>query len=113
MKRWREANPEVTGLTNAKWSKLYNSIFDIIHHVVMAEGKDVRVPSLGTFKQNKVEESHRRNPKTGEKLIVPATTTLSFKATKGVGSEKSAASNDGLEEGMTELVEHVAFPPAN
>lgn len=111
IKRWRENNKEVTGLSNVKWNKLFSSMFDIIHQGTMVEGKDIRIPSFGVFKLKKIDQTERRNPKTGEALTIPAKTKLSFKSSKVLGAKKSATTGGDLGEEMVKVVEQVPVPP--
>lgn len=47
-------------------------------------GKTVRIPSLGTFSRLDRAERPGRNPTTGETVMIPANSTIKFKAGKSV-----------------------------
>jgi DNA-binding protein HU-beta len=46
----------------------------------MKKGERIQLPSLGTFKVEKRSAREVRNPRTGEKLKVPAKKVVKFKA---------------------------------
>lgn len=49
-----------------------------------AEGKKIRIPDFGTFEGVRKEESEKRNPQTGDKIIVPAHISPKFKFSSSV-----------------------------
>ena len=50
----------------------------------LLEGKRVNVFGLGTFEVRATKEKMGRNPKTGEKIQIPAGRKVVFKAAKGL-----------------------------
>lgn len=58
-------------LTKKEYNKLVNQIFQGISESLI-KGESVKIRDFGTFKLVNFQERNGRNPKTGEKLIVPA-----------------------------------------
>lgn len=69
------------GLTGVQAKNIVDNIFDTIVDAV-AEGTEVSLHKFGTFQ--KVERAERQgiNPKTMEKLTIPARGALKFKVSK-------------------------------
>lgn len=63
-----------------------DSFVEVVKEAVL-EGKDVNVTGLGKFslKENAAREGH--NPKTGEKIAIPASRGLKFKASSTIKKE--------------------------
>ena len=62
--------------------------------------QEVRLVGFGTFSTSKRKAGKGRNPRTGEEIKIPATTTVRFKAGKGltdrIGCEGPAPQGAGL-----------------
>ena len=58
-------------------------IFEIIKHGVRRDGKVV-ISNFGTFHLRVLRAGPRRNPKTGEKVQMPARQRVHFKASKNI-----------------------------
>ena len=71
------------GLTKADSAKAIEATFDSIADA-LRKGSDVRLVGFGTFSVTKRRPSEGRNPRTGEKIVIPATTQVKFKAGKGL-----------------------------
>lgn len=67
------------GLTKADAAKAIDAIVDTIVHAV-AEGDGVSLVGFGTFKASDRAAREGKNPKTGEKLTIAATTVPKFSA---------------------------------
>lgn len=57
-----------------------DAVFDFIR--TLSEERPVKVPNFGTFKIKEVPERIRRNPRTGEQVVVAAHRKLVFKEEK-------------------------------
>lgn len=60
-----------------------DTVFDTIAHTLKS-GDEVSVAGFGTFLAKKRAAREARNPRTGEKVHVPATTVPKFRAGKGL-----------------------------
>lgn len=60
-----------TGLTAKEADLAVDALTEIIAEALVA-GDSVSFPEWGTFKTAQHKQTHRRNPHTGESLIVPA-----------------------------------------
>ena len=72
-----------TGLSKADSTKAVDSVFDSITGVLKSGG-DVRLVGFGTFSVAARAASEGRNPRTGEKIQIPASNQPKFKAGKGL-----------------------------
>ena len=72
-----------TGLSKADSSKAVDSVFDSIMKVLKSGG-EVRLVGFGTFSVAARAASEGRNPRTGEKIQIPASNQPKFKAGKGL-----------------------------
>jgi DNA-binding protein HU-beta len=80
---------EGTGLTKADAAKAVESVFDTITGSLKV-GTEVRLVGFGTFSVTNRRASEGRNPRTGEKIQIPASKQPKFKAGKGL---KDAVNN--------------------
>jgi len=64
-------------------AEIVNEIFDLITKA-LAKGEDVVITGFGTFSAKKRAARQGVNPKTGEKISIPAMTVPKFKAGKGL-----------------------------
>jgi DNA-binding protein HU-beta len=77
---------ERAGITKADAAKAVDATFDVIAHSLKA-GDEVRVVGFGTFSVSERAASEGRNPRTGEKIVIPASKQPKFKAGKGLKDE--------------------------
>ena len=74
---------EAHDFTKARAKAMLDSLRDDIVQSLLA-GKRVSVFGLGTFEVRATKEKMGRNPKTGEKIQIPAGRKVVFKAAKGL-----------------------------
>lgn len=74
---------ETGDLPKAKASDILDAVFDAITESLKTK-TDVRLVGFGTFSTSKRKAGKGRNPRTGEEIKIPATTTVRFKAGKGL-----------------------------
>lgn len=72
---------EKAGLTKKDVEKTITATLETIKEVV-AEGDKVQVVGFGTFEARQRNQREGQNPRTGEKVTIPATTVPAFKAGK-------------------------------
>jgi len=72
---------DVSGLSKADAGKAVNAVFDGIT-ASLKKGTDVRLVGFGTFTVAERAASEGRNPRTGEKISIPASKQPKFKAGK-------------------------------
>jgi DNA-binding protein HU-beta len=72
-----------TGLSKADAGKAVDSVFDAIT-AALKSGDEVRLVGFGTFAVSARAASEGRNPRTGEKITIPASKQPKFKAGKGL-----------------------------
>ena len=71
------------GLSKADAAKAVDSVFDSITNSLKGGG-DVRLVGFGTFSVANRKASEGRNPRTGEKIQIPASRQPKFKAGKAL-----------------------------
>jgi DNA-binding protein HU-beta len=64
-------------LTQDSASEVFNAILNIISEGIKDE-KEVQITGFGTFKSRVVESHQGVNPKTGDPIIIPRKTQISF-----------------------------------
>ena len=74
---------EVAGLSKADSTKAVEAVFDSISGALKGED-EVRLVGFGTFAVSKRAASEGRNPRTGEKIKIPASKQVKFKPGKGL-----------------------------
>lgn len=74
---------EAAGLSKADAAKAVDGVFQAITDA-LKEGQEVRLVGFGTFNVTERAASEGRNPRTGEKLPIPASKQPKFKAGKGL-----------------------------
>ena len=74
---------ESSGLTKVDSAKAVDGVFEAITSSLKSN-QEVRLVGFGTFSVVKREASEGRNPRTGEKIKIPATKLPKFKAGKGL-----------------------------
>ena len=72
-----------TGLSKTDAGKAVDSVFDAIT-AALKGGDEVRLVGFGTFSVSSRSASEGRNPRTGEKINIPASKQPKFKAGKGL-----------------------------
>ena len=71
------------GLSKADAAKAVDSVFDTITNSLSNAG-EVRLVGFGTFSVARRRASEGRNPRTGEKIQIPASNQPKFKAGKAL-----------------------------
>lgn len=74
---------EAGDLPRAKAGDIVDAIFEAITKSLKKK-QEVRLVGFGTFSTSKRKAGKGRNPRTGEEIKIPATTTVRFKAGKGL-----------------------------
>ena len=74
---------EDSGLSKADAGRAVDSVFQSIASALKS-GTDVRLVGFGTFSVVNRAASEGRNPRTGEKIQIPASRQPKFKAGKGL-----------------------------
>ncbi|MGB0749819.1 MAG: HU family DNA-binding protein [Magnetospiraceae bacterium] len=74
---------DATDLSKADAGKAVDSVFDTIT-AALKGGDEVRLVGFGTFAVTERAASEGRNPRTGEKIQIPASKQPKFKAGKGL-----------------------------
>jgi DNA-binding protein HU-beta len=72
-----------TGLSKGDATKAVDSVFDAITDA-LKKNDEVRLVGFGTFHVASRAASEGRNPRTGEKIDIPASKQPKFKAGKGL-----------------------------
>ncbi len=72
-----------TGLTKADSLRAIDSTIDAIS-IALGRNEDVRLVGFGTFSVANRRATQGRNPRTGEKIRIPATKRPKFKAGKAL-----------------------------
>ena len=72
-----------TGLSKADASKAVDAVFAAITEALQ-KGDEVRLVGFGTFAVSERAASEGRNPRTGDKIEIPASKQPKFKAGKGL-----------------------------
>ncbi len=74
---------ETSGMTKADATKAVDSVLDVITGS-LKKGDEVRLVGFGTFSVAKRAASEGRNPRTGEKIKIPASKRPKFSAGKAL-----------------------------
>ena len=74
---------EAGDLPKAKAGEVLDAVFEAITKSLKKK-REVRLVGFGTFSTSKRKAGKGRNPRTGEEIKIPATTTVRFKAGKGL-----------------------------
>ncbi len=70
-------------LSKAKAGEVVDALFEAIEKALKKK-QEVRLVGFGTFSTSKRKAGKGRNPRTGEEIKIPASTTVRFKAGKGL-----------------------------
>lgn len=74
---------DATGLSKGDATRAVDAVFDGITST-LKRGDEVRLVGFGTFNVAERAASEGRNPRTGEKIDIPASRQPKFKAGKGL-----------------------------
>ncbi len=74
---------EKSGLSKADSASAVESVFDAITEA-LSGGEDVRLVGFGTFSITNRRATQGRNPRTGERIQIPASKQPKFKAGKSL-----------------------------
>ena len=72
-----------TGLSRGDAAKAVDGVFDAVTKA-LKKREEVRLVGFGTFVASRRAASEGRNPRTGEKIKIPASWQVKFKAGKGL-----------------------------
>jgi DNA-binding protein HU-beta len=72
-----------TELPRAKAAEVVDAVFGAIEKA-LKESQEVRLVGFGTFVTAKRKAATGRNPRTGEQMDIPASTSVRFKPGKGL-----------------------------
>jgi DNA-binding protein HU-beta len=72
-----------TELSRAKAMEVVDAVFAAIESALKGD-QEVRLVGFGTFATAKRKAGTGRNPRTGEEIAIPASTSVKFKAGKGL-----------------------------
>lgn len=75
---------EAGDISKAKAGEVVDAIFAAVEKALKAKGGEVRLVGFGTFSTSKRKAGKGRNPRTGEEIKIPASTTVRFKAGKAL-----------------------------
>lgn len=79
-----EAIMQIAGLeTKSKAKEVVEAVFDTIVKS-LSRGEEVAIPGFGVFRVAKRAAREGRNPKTGEKIQIPASVKPKFRAAKAL-----------------------------
>lgn len=82
-----EALAKATDFTKADAQRAVDGLFDTDNGVItrtLRGGNKVQITGFGTFETRQRKSRMGRNPQTGEKIRIPASTAVSFRAGKGL-----------------------------
>lgn len=82
-----EAVANATDFTKADAQRAVNALFDTDSGVIartLQRGEKVQVTGFGTFETRHRKARMGRNPQTGERIRISASTAVSFRAGKGL-----------------------------
>ncbi len=74
---------EATELSRTKAAEVVDAVFGAIEKALKNQ-EEVRLVGFGTFATAERKAGTGRNPRTGEEMMIPASTTVRFKAGKGL-----------------------------
>lgn len=76
---------EKLGIKKMETEKFLDTLEEIITEE-LKKGEDFTLGKLGTFKVKDRAEKNGVNPKTGEKIVIPARKAVTFKASKNLST---------------------------
>jgi DNA-binding protein HU-beta len=84
---------EQTDLTRAQTAKVVDAVFGAIQHALQQK-QEVRLLGFGTFALATRKATKGRNPRSGEEIDIPASTSVRFKPGKGLKDAVGASEAD-------------------
>jgi DNA-binding protein HU-beta len=78
-----DAVAEISGLKKGEAEKTVDAVFDTITGA-LKKGDEVRIVGFGTFTVSERHATEGRNPRTGEKMHIPASKQPKFRAGKAL-----------------------------
>lgn len=81
-----ENTKKEVNLTDKQSQEVINTIFDTISKALI-QGENVKIRGFGTFKITNYKERNGRNPKTGEKIVIPAKRVIRLNVAKDLKNE--------------------------
>lgn len=81
-----ENTKKEVNLTDKQSQEVINTIFDTISKALI-NGENVKIRGFGTFKITNYKERNGRNPKTGEKIVIPAKRVIRLNVAKDLKNE--------------------------
>lgn len=81
-----ENTKKEVNLTDKQSQEVINTIFDTISKALI-QGESVKIRGFGTFKITNYKERNGRNPKTGEKILIPAKRVIRLNVAKDLKNE--------------------------
>lgn len=82
---------EELGLTQLQISRIVHDLFDAIVNTVVKDGR-IELRNFGVFEVRWRKARKARNPRTGEKVMVPKRCTVTFKPGKALEKRVQSAS---------------------
>ena len=79
-----KAIAEEMGLTQGQAQEVVQRVLDVITDTLLNEGR-IELRNFGVFEVRKRKPRKARNPRTGEKVLVPAKLVVTFKAGREMG----------------------------
>ncbi|HLN32217.1 MAG TPA: HU family DNA-binding protein [Gemmataceae bacterium] len=70
---------EAAGITQAQAREIVQGVFESMIQTLVKDGR-IELRKFGVFKVKKRKSRQGRNPRTGEKVLVPERTVVTFKA---------------------------------
>ena len=96
-----------TDLPRAKATEVVDAVFGAIEGALKNK-EEVRLVGFGTFATAERKAGTGRNPRTGEEMAIPASTTVRFKAGKGLKDAVWQCSTD-LTRAVSSAVERLVY----
>ncbi|MDQ7983260.1 MAG: HU family DNA-binding protein [Spiroplasma sp.] len=81
-----ENTKKEVNLTDKQSQEVINTIFNTISKALI-KGENVKIRGFGTFKITNYKERNGRNPKTGEKIVIPAKKVIRLNVAKDLKNE--------------------------
>lgn len=78
-----DAVAEETDLAKSKATEVVDAVFVAIEKA-LRENQEVRLIGFGSFVTTRRKEGKGRNPRTGEEIVIPASTSVRFKPGKAL-----------------------------
>jgi DNA-binding protein HU-beta len=92
MEAWAEAVATAAGISKQCAKRVIKTIARVTHEK-LAAGVPVRLHGIGVLETRRREARDGRNPKTGEKVFVPASVAVKFRASEKVKKAVNGTAN--------------------